>query len=156
MFFWYYFRSSFLTVYRNEAYNIPLESYGLGATSPCWTLFEILCGLRAVSKTVRRMTSGSERIFAIFSKPLIGMKQMNTVGKISPRRIFFISIIFSNSLRFKSSFKFTKSRNSVFYFFLNFRYCFRSIFLTVCRNKACNMSLESYGQGANFSYWNVF
>ena len=41
LFFWYCFRSNYLTVCRNEACNIPLKSYGLGTTSTCWTLFEI-------------------------------------------------------------------------------------------------------------------
>ena len=76
LFFRYLFCSNFLTVYRNEPYNIPLESYGLDATSPCWTLFEIPRGLKAVLKMVRPMTSGSKHFFTFFSKPLVGMKQM--------------------------------------------------------------------------------
>ena len=75
LFFRYYFRSNFLTVYRNDASNLPWRSYGLGATSICETLFEIPHGLRAVLKMVRPMTSGSKRFFVISSKPLVGMKQ---------------------------------------------------------------------------------
>ena len=70
--------------------------------------------------------------------------------------IFFIYKFFSNSLRFKSSFKFTKSRNSVFQVFLNFRYCFRSSFWTVCRNEPCDTPLESYERGTTFICWNSF
>ena len=75
-FFRYCFRSNFLTVCRNEVCNIPLKSYGLGATSTCWTLFEIPHGLRVVLKMVRPMTSGSEHFFLISSKPLVGTKEM--------------------------------------------------------------------------------
>ena len=72
------------------------------------------------------------------------------------RRIFYIYKYFSNSLWFKSSFKFTKSRNSVFQNFSNYWYCFHSSFLTVYRNKACNIPLKSYGRGATFICWNDF
>ena len=67
---------------------------------------------------VRRMTSGSERFFVIFSKPLIGIRKMIRRWKDIVEAHLFISIIFCNSLRFKSSFEFTKSRNSVFFEFL--------------------------------------
>jgi hypothetical protein len=39
--------SSFQTVYRIDTYDIPLESYWLGAPFSCTTCFQILCGLRA-------------------------------------------------------------------------------------------------------------
>ena len=60
------------------------------------------------------MMSGIERIFAIFSKPLVGMKQMIRRWIDIVEAHLFIYKYFYNSLRFKSSFKFTKSRNSVF------------------------------------------
>ena len=113
-FFWYCFLSSFLTVCQNEACNILFKSYELGATSTSWTLFDILHGLRAVLKMVRPITSASERFLVFFLNRLSEWSKWYTVEKISTRRIFYISVIFSNSLRFKSSFKCTKSQNSVF------------------------------------------
>ena len=71
-------------------------------------------------------------------------------------RTIFICIIFSNSLWFKSSFKFTKSRNSVFQKKSNFRYCFLSIFWIVCRNEAYNILLDSYVKCAASSCWTLF
>ena len=155
LFFRYFFCSIFLTVYRNYACNIPLKIYGVDATSPCWTLFKIHHSLRAVSKIVRLTTNGSERFLAFFSKPLVGTKHMIHRWKGIVATHLFRIYYFSNSLRFKSSFEFTKSRK-FFEFFQIFRYCFHSSFLTVCRNKACNIPLESYERGATFICWNVF
>ena len=79
-----------------------------------------------------------------------------TVGKISLMHIFFISITFSNSLRFNSRFKFTKFWNSVFQKNSNFWNYFGSTFWTVCRNEVCDTPLESYERGATFICCNVF
>ena len=57
------------------------------------------------------------------------MKQMIRRWKDMSSRIFFISIIFSNPLRFKSSFKFSKSRNCVFSNLLQFLVLFLLQFL---------------------------
>ena len=97
---------------------------------------------------VRPTTSGSERFFAFFFKPLVGMKQMIHRWKdIVEAHLFHIYYFFSNSLRFKSSFKFSKSRNSVFSIivFYNFRTVFAPVFelfvetrRVICRWKATN------------------
>ena len=56
--------SNFLTVCRNDAYDTPLDSYGVGASSTCWTLYEILHGFEGIWKTVccPRLGSGCFRV----------------------------------------------------------------------------------------------
>ena len=50
--------------------------------------------LRAISKIVRRMTSGSERIFVIFSKPLIRIKNDTPLERYR-RGAYFSYLLFS-------------------------------------------------------------
>ena len=85
----YYFRSSFWTVCRNEACNMPLESYRQGATFICRNGFEIPYSFKLILKIVWRTTSGSGRFSRNFYKPVVEMIQY-TVGKISTRLNFFI------------------------------------------------------------------
>ena len=106
---------------------------------------------------VRPTTSGSERLFALFSKPLVRMKQMIHHWKSYRRGTSFSYLLFSlirYGLRAVSN---LLNRGILFFnFFSKFRYCFRFSFLTVCRNDACNTPLKSYGRGTTFICGNVF
>ena len=54
---------------------MSLEIYGQVTTFICINGFEIPYGFKLILKIVWRTTGGSVRIFVIFSKPLIGIRQ---------------------------------------------------------------------------------
>ena len=65
--------SNFLTVCRNDTYDTPLDSYGVGASPTCWTLFKILHGFEGISKTVALPSCGQRaflRDFFCFVRPI--------------------------------------------------------------------------------------
>ena len=135
--------------------NIPLKSYGLGATSPCWTLSKIPHSLRAVLKTVWRTTSGDKHFFAFLTACRNEAK--DTPLERYRRGAYFSYLLFSLFRYGLRAVLNLVNREIVFFeFFCNFWCCFCFSFWTVCRNEAYDTRLESYGRGAIFICWNVF
>ena len=98
-------------------------------------------------KTVFFKTKNANRILDSIFKPFIGIEQIRWRWKLVKIRIFHISIIFSNSIRFKSNLENGEILGEMY---------FCDFLQTVCRIDANYTALESYGKCTTFLYRNVF